>query len=52
MHVYQKRETWWGLHPAKGKKGFGTEAEAKAWVEDVKAPAAPEPEAEAEAEEE
>lgn len=48
MHVYQKRETWWGLHPTKGKKGFATEAEAKAWAEDVKAPAAPEPEAEEE----
>ena len=47
MHVYQKRETWWGLHAEKGKKGFATEAEAKAWAEGKKV-SEPEPEAEEE----
>ena len=48
MHVYKKRETWWAFHPEKGKKGFATEAEAKAWAEGAEAPVAPEPEAEEE----
>jgi hypothetical protein len=48
MHVHKKRDTWWGIHPKKGKKGFATEAEAKAWAEDTAAPAPAEPEAEEE----
>ena len=34
----EKRGTWWGFHPKEGKKGFATEAEAKAWAEDTAAP--------------
>jgi len=33
----EKRGTWWGIHPKEGKKGFATEAEAKAWEEGKKA---------------
>ena len=36
--AHEKRGTWWGIHPKEGKKGFATEAEAKAWEEGEAAP--------------
>ena len=32
--AYQKRNTWWGIHPDKGKKGFSNQKDAEAY-EDV-----------------
>lgn len=36
--AHKKRDTWWGIHPKEGKKGFATEEEAKAWEEGEAAP--------------
>ena len=40
----QKRHTWYGFHPEKGKKGFSTEEAAKAWEEDKEQAPVEEPE--------
>ena len=29
--AYQKRNTWWGVHPDKGKKGFSNQKDAEAY---------------------
>ena len=29
--AHQKRGSWWGVHPEKGKKAFDNESEAVAW---------------------
>lgn len=29
--AYQKRNTWWGVHPEKGKKGFSNQKDAEAY---------------------
>ena len=30
--INEKRGTWWAVDPKKGKKGFATEEDAKAWL--------------------
>ena len=30
--IHEKRGTWWAVDPKKGKKGFATEEDAKAWL--------------------
>jgi hypothetical protein len=29
--AYQKRNTWWGINPDKGKKGFSNQKDAEAY---------------------
>ena len=46
--INEKRGTWWAVDPKKGKKGFATEEDAKAWLDGKEIPKTEEPKAEEE----